>query len=235
MRPALIIQNGNLYIAAASHGDNGPYHGWLLRYDVTGASPVLTGVLNTTPNGGLGGIWQAGGTPVFDADGNMFVETSNGTFSPYRVGSQVFGFDANGFPIDGNYGDSFIKIAVDTTHNSPTNQNMNGWGMQVVDYFTPFNEEVLDEADRDVGSGSPVILPDSLGSAAHPHLLLGGGKEGKLYLIDRDNMGKSDPGYDQSGVLQSGGTDHVVQTLAGALSGLLNTPTVANVGSAAAP
>ena len=62
--------------------------------------------------------------------GNIFVETSNGTFSPYRVGSRVFGFDANGFPIDGNYGDSFIKIAVDTTHNSPTNQNMNGWGMQ---------------------------------------------------------------------------------------------------------
>jgi fibronectin type 3 domain-containing protein len=235
VRPALIIQNGSLYIASASHGDNGPYHGWILRYDVTGATPVLSGVLNTTPNGGLGGIWQAGGTPVFDSLGNIYVETGNGTFSPYRSGNAVFGLDAQGFPIDGNYGDSFIKISPDTARNSATNQNKNGWGLKVVDYFTPFNEEALDEADRDLGSGSPIVLPDSLGSAAHPHLLLGAGKEGKIYLIDRDNMGKSDPGYNQSGVLQSGGTDHVVQTISGALSGVLSTPTLANVGSAASP
>ena len=137
--------------------------------------------------------------------------------------------------MDGNYGDSFIKIAADTVHSSPTNQNINGWGLQVVDYFTPSNEQALDAADRDLGSGSPILLPDAVGSVAHPHLLFGGGKEGKLYLIDRDNMGKSDPIYDQAGVLQTGGTDHVVQTIAGALSGLLSTPSLANVGTTAAP
>ena len=67
--PGVGLSQRHVYIAAASHGDNGPYHGWLLRYDVTGASPARTGVLNTTPNGGLGGIWQAGGTPIFDAAG----------------------------------------------------------------------------------------------------------------------------------------------------------------------
>ena len=157
---------------------------------------------------------------MFDSQGNIYFETGNGTFSPYRVGNQVFGFDAQGFPLDGNYGDSFLKIATDTVHNSPTNQHKNGWGLQVVDYFTPFNEESLDESDRDLGSGGPIILPDSLGSSDHPHLLLGGGKEGKLYLIDRDDMGKSDPGYDQAGTFQNGGTDHVVQTISGAVSGL---------------
>ena len=234
-RPGLTIQNGNLYMLFASHGDNGPYHGWVLRYDVTGGTPVLNGVLNTTPNGGLGGIWQAGGVPVFDNSGNFYFETGNGTFSPYRDSSGVHGFDANGFPLDGNYGDSFVKVGTDTTHNSATNQNMNGWGMQVLDYFTPFNEQPLDAADRDLGSAGPILLPDSLGSAAHPHLLLGSGKEGKIYLIDRDNMGKSDPGYNQSGQQQSGGSDHVVQTIAGVVSGLLNTPALANIGSAASP
>ena len=48
-------------------------------------------------------------------------------------------------------------------------------------------------------------------------------------------MGKSDPGYNQSGVYQNAGTDHVVQTIAGSVSGLLNTPALANVGTAASP
>ena len=235
VRPGLIIQGDNLYIASASHGDNGPYHGWILRYDISGSTPVLSGVLNTTPNGGLGGIWQGGGVPAIDSDGFLYFETGNGTFSPYRQGSTVFGLDANGFPSDSNYGDSFLKVGPDATHNSPTNQNKNGWGLQVVDYFTPFNEQPLDIADRDLGSAGPIVLPDSLGSAAHPHLLLGSGKEGKIYLIDRDNMGKSDPGFDRNAVQQPGGTDHVVQSVAGAVSGLLNTPGLANVGSEAAP
>jgi fibronectin type 3 domain-containing protein len=235
VRPGLVIHNGSLYIESASHGDNGPYHGWVLKYDITGPTPVLSGVLNTTPNGGLGGIWQGGGVLSFDPEGNFYFETGNGTFSPYRVGNQVFGLDAQGFPVDGNYGDSFVKVGPDTVKNSPTNQNKNGWGLKVLDYFTPFNEQPLDAADRDLGSAAPIVLPDSLGSAAHPHLLIGSGKEGKLYLIDRDNMGKSDPGYNQSGVYQNAGTDHVVQTVAGSTSGLLNTPALANIGTAASP
>jgi hypothetical protein len=36
-----------------------------------------------------------------------------------------------------------------------------------------------------------VLLPDQPGS--HPHLMIGGGKQGAIYVIDRDNPGKVNP------------------------------------------
>jgi fibronectin type 3 domain-containing protein len=212
-RPAVTLANGSIYIALASHGDNGPYHGWVLRYNAS--SLALTGVLNTTPNGGLGGIWEAGGVLVTDAAGNLYFETGNGSFN-----TNASNFP-NGqyFPADHNFGDCFVKIGNDPTFNSPSNQNPNGWGLQVFDYFSPYNNATLNAGDTDLGSGAPVILPDTVGSAAHPHLLIGAGKEGKIYLIDRDHMGGFNPS-----------TDQVVQTQAysGAggtgINGSLNTP-----------
>src|SRR5262249_47078002 len=50
--------------------------------------------------------------------------------------------------------------------------------------------------DSDFGSGGPLLLPDSAGIPGHPHLLLAAGKGGKIYVIDRDNMGKFDPNND---------------------------------------
>ena len=191
-RPGLTILNGNVYIAFASHGDNDPYHGWVLGFNES--TLALTAAFNTTPNGSKGGIWQGGGRIVIDPQGFLYFETGNGTF------------DENlnaGFPGQGDYGDSFVKLQVDPT-TSPTSQNINGWGLKVVDYFTPLNELQLANADEDLGSGGPIVLPDSVGSAATPHLLLGAGKEGKVYLINRDNMGKFSPS-----------TDNVVQELSG--------------------
>jgi len=60
----------------------GPYHGWMVGISAyTAGSPNLTlkGVLNTTPNGGLGGIWQAGGRLTFDGT-YFYFETGNGKF-----------------------------------------------------------------------------------------------------------------------------------------------------------
>jgi outer membrane protein assembly factor BamB len=82
-----------------------------------------------------------------------------------------------------NYGDSFIKLSTTA-------------GLSVTDFFTPFNESVLDGRDFDVGSGGAVVLPDSAGSTLNPHLLIGGDKQGILYLIDRDNMSGFNPGGD---------------------------------------
>lgn len=195
IRSGLQLYNGKVYIAAASHGDNGPYHGWILGYDAS--TLAITAAFNDTPNGSEAGIWQGGGTIAIDPQGYFYVETGNGTFDSTLSG---------GFPINGDYGEAFLKLAIDTTSTQANqNGNKNGFGLKVVDYFIPYNANTLNSGDTDLGSGGPLILPDGL-SATYPHLLIGAGKEGKLYLINRDNMGHYDPN-----------TDHVVQELGGAL------------------
>ncbi|HMG60566.1 MAG TPA: pyrrolo-quinoline quinone [Burkholderiales bacterium] len=168
-RPGLLLLNGKVYVAWASHGDITPYHGWVIGYaaaDLTQA-PV---VFNTTPDGGLGGIWMSGTGPAADADGNIYVISGNGTFDTAAPRT--------------NYGDSFVKL-------NPAN------GLSVADFFTPANQSDLNEGDLDLGSGGAIVLPDSAGSAAHPHLLIGGDKQGVLHVIDRDNMTGFNPGGDQ--------------------------------------
>jgi fibronectin type 3 domain-containing protein len=205
-RPALSLVNGTIYIAYASNADNGPYHGWVLGYDAQ--TLQLKAVFNDSPNGGLGGIWMSGGRISSDRNGNLYLSTGNGTFDTT--------FDANGFPSLGDYGDSVVKLAVDPT-STAANPNINGWGLKVVDYFTPFDQQALASQDYDLGSGGLLLLPDSAGSAAHPHLMTAAGKEGRLYLIDRDNMGKYDPN-----------TDHIVQEVVGGIQGSFNTPAYYN-------
>ncbi|HEV3303374.1 MAG TPA: hypothetical protein VG055_27225, partial [Planctomycetaceae bacterium] len=187
-RAALTLVNGQLYIAWASYGDNAPYHGWIAAFNPT--TLALTGVLNTTPSGSDGGIWMGGGKLSSDPAGNLYVMTGNGTFDGDNSTGSVTGLNAAGLPVNGDYGDSFLKISLDTLHDSPTNQNITGWGLQVSDYFTPFNQAFLDSHDRDLGSGGILVLPDSAGDAAHPQLLVGAGKQGAIYLLDRDNLGK---------------------------------------------
>lgn len=206
-RTALSLVNGRIYVGFASPGDIGPYHGWILGYDA--ATLALDAVFNSTPNGSEGGIWQGGGRIASDSAGNLYLQTGNGTFDTT--------LDGRNFPASGDYGDSFVKLAVDPVHVSAANQNANGWGLQVLDYFTPQNQDALSSTDADLGSGGPLLLPDSAGSVAHPHLLVGAGKEGTVYLIDRDNMGKFDPA-----------ADHVVQEQASAISSSFDTPAFFN-------
>ena len=120
-----------------------------------------------------------------------------------------------GFRLQGDYGDSFLKLAADPS-TSPNNQNLNGWGLKVVDYFTPHNELSLSNQDLDLGSGGVLLLPDQ--SGPDPHELVGAGKQGTIYVINRDNMGKFNPN-----------TDDVVQEIASALpSGSYGTPAYFN-------
>src|SRR5262245_6516764 len=144
-RPGLLLSKGIVYIAYASHGDNGPYHGWVIGYD--SQTLVRVRVFNTTPNGGLGGIWQGGGGPAVDPAGNIYFITGNGTFSASSGGT--------------DYGDSFVKLSTVS-------------GLAVADYFTPFNQADLSNRDADLGSGGALVLPDQPGT--HPHLVVGAGK-----------------------------------------------------------
>ena len=172
-RPALLLENGAVYIGFGSNGcDTYAYHGWLLAYDET--SLQQTGAFVTTPNGTQGALWQAGGGPAADANGNIFLAVANGTF------------DANTGGTD--YGDSFL-------HLSPASS-----GLTVLDSFTPYDQENMDENDLDLGSGGVVVLPDQ--PSPHTHEMIGGGKEGTLYLVDRDNMGGFNS-TDNSQIVQS--------------------------------
>jgi uncharacterized repeat protein (TIGR03806 family) len=166
-RPALGLLNGVVYIAYASHGDGQPYHGWLFGLNATNVAQQLS-VYNTTPYGTEGGFWDGGGGPSVDAQGFIYLQTGNGTFD--AVGN-TFSQASNNFAM------SVMKFAV--TNN----------GITLVDYFAPSNAVALSGGDQDLGSSAPIILPDSAGSVAHPHLLIGGGKTAPIYLMDRDNMG----------------------------------------------
>lgn len=84
-RSALALANGRVYIAWASHNDYGTYHGWVMGYNAT--TLAQEAVFANTPSGNEGGIWQAGQAPSFDASGNVYLSTGNGTWD----GVQNFG------------------------------------------------------------------------------------------------------------------------------------------------
>jgi hypothetical protein len=166
-RNGLVLANGILYTTWSSHCDIRPYHGWLIGYDAQSLQQVA--VFNTSPNAQEASMWS--GAPAVDARGNMFFVTANG--SP--EGGE---FD----PSLGDYPDTVLKLS------SATGQ------LQVSDYFTPYNWDALDRDDLDLGSGSVLLLPDQAGP--HQHLLVIAGKEGKIYLINRDHMGQFHDGFD---------------------------------------
>jgi hypothetical protein len=159
-RPALLLANGVVYVSLCSYCDLDPYHGWIMGYNAQTLQQVAA--FNTTPNAQRGGIWMGGAGPAAAADGSIYCVTGNGTF------------DTGPNPV--NFGDSFLKLT-------------NGTSFAVADYFTPYNQSTMDSADEDLGSSGAMVLPDEVGTAAHPHLLVGCSKVGRLYLIDRDNMG----------------------------------------------
>jgi hypothetical protein len=165
-RASLLLQNGVVYIGSASHCDLGNYYGWLFGYNTSTQQQVAA--LNTAPDSTASycraGIWQGGGGPAADTNGSIYVLTANGPFNANKGGH--------------TYGDSALRLK----------PGVNG-GLTVADYFTPENENTLNNKDWDfAGSGAAVILPAQPGS--NPDLLVAAGKIGTIYLINRDNMGK---------------------------------------------
>lgn len=171
-RPALLLQNGVLYIGFGGNGcDTFAYNGWLFAY----SSQTLQqrGAFLVTPDGTRGSIWQGGSGPAADADGNIYVATANGDYD----GPQALS----------DFGDSILKMG------------WNGNVFGVLDFFTPYNQLQLAQQDLDLGSSGPLVLPDQPGP--YPHEVVVGGKEGTLYLINRDELGQFNA--DADSVLQS--------------------------------
>jgi Concanavalin A-like lectin/glucanases superfamily len=178
-RPALTLLDGTLYVAYSGYADTDPYSGWILGFNA--GNLQLKSVFNTTPNAGTdnnegeGGIWQTGNGLISDGT-QLYVMTANGDFQ-----TNV-----------GDYSDSFLKLTPDSS--TQATGNLNGYGLSVTDYFTPYNEQSLADADADLGSGGPMLLPDQ--SGAYGHLIIGSGKQGVIYVVDRDNMGQHNTSTD---------------------------------------
>ncbi len=173
-RPGLLLSQGILYLSFGSNGCDTPgTHGWVVAYEAT--SLLQLGAYNDTPDNklGRGNIWQAGSGLASDDNGNMFFSAANGPFD-VNLGSN-------------DYGSSIVRI---------------GWGaggLVAKDYFTPYNFAALNAQDLDLGSSGVTLLPDQTGT--HPHLIVGGSKEGSIYLLDRDNLGQFNP-VDNSQIVQ---------------------------------
>jgi hypothetical protein len=222
-RGAMSLINGNLYFGFASHGDDGPYYGWLLGYNAS--TLANTAAFVTVPTfepfsttGGnhsnfisQAGIWASGATIATDGT-YLYLTTGNGGFNPNTSNFSATYTTSDGthtvqLPIDGDYGDTVLKLAFDANANqngtpgstyNPDVYDPNGYGLKVVDYFTPSNEFELNNMDEDIGSGGVTILPASGPGFSNPsgdQMLVTAGKEGRLYLLDAGNLGGFNTAY----------------------------------------
>ncbi len=174
-RAALTLVNGVIYTMWSSHCDITPYTSWVIGYNETTLSQATA--LNLTPAGEEGGLWQAGAGPAVDSAGNLYLLMGNGTFDTTLTGQTAL--TGAGFPSKGDYGNAFVKVAT------------GGGAAVVADYFTMSNTVAESNADEDLGSGGPMVLPplnDSQGNSRS--LAVGAGKDGNIYVVDRTNMGK---------------------------------------------
>jgi hypothetical protein len=171
-RPALLLDNnGSIYIGFGGNGcDVYDYNGWLFAYN--SRTLQQQAVFETAPNGKKASIWQGGTGPSVDEFGNIYVVTANGTY--------------DGPSGENDFGDSVLKLG------------WNGAALGILDYstdfFTPYNQDYLQDNDLDLGSSGALILPDQPGM--YPHELVAGGKAGTLYLINRDDLGGYNTTYD---------------------------------------
>jgi len=188
-RSALALANGLVFVSWGSHCDIGSFHGWVMAFNQRSARP--NGVYVSTPNAYEGGTWMGGFGPAVDSAGNVYVTTGNGYFD-VNVGGT-------------DYGDSILRLT------------WAGVFPGVADYFTPWDQAMLNSYDTDVASGGVLLLPDQLG-APYPHLLVQVGKEGTIDLVNRDNMGHFNPG----------GDTQIVQTLRDVIGGVWGGPAMWN-------
>jgi len=161
-RAGLALVNGTVYVAEGSYGDGGNYFGWIMGYTYNGTGFSQTAVLNVTPNVHGGGVWMSAGAPAADQSGNLYVITGNGVFDV-----------TNTTPPNNDYGDSFLQL--------------NGH-LGITSWFAPSDTPMDNYLDNDFGAGG-AALTLNLATGSLRHLVVGGGKDGVLYVLNGDSMG----------------------------------------------
>jgi len=185
-RSALLYANGVVYIAFGSINDKpsctmtgANYFGWILGYNAFNIQQQAA-VFNASRNVAGNGSGPGGKDAIW---GGALAASLN---------NQIYAVTGNG-PFNasvGDYGNTYLKLQ------PGSNQTLN-----VLDYFSPaflFNND-----DLDLGASTGIILSPP---GQFPHELIGGGKNGTLYVVNRDNMGKFNSAADQN-----------IQTLPGAV------------------
>jgi hypothetical protein len=162
-RPGLALENGHVLIAWAAHCDNPPYHGWLMSYNATTLGQEA--VWNTTPNAESSGSTQTPAGGIWMAGAAPAVD-ANG---------DIYLTSGNGYFGNGDYSDSVLKLGPPANNTFP-----------LLDYFNPFDQG--GPGDSDVGSAGLILFPTTSSGA---QLLVQQGKQGTIYLMDRNKLGKS--------------------------------------------
>jgi hypothetical protein len=162
-RTGLALANGVVYIAWGSYQDTLPWYGWMMGYQYANSAWTQTSVINVSPNLQASGIWMSGGAPAVDSNNKLYVITGNGGFNITSPTAP-----------NNDYGDTLLQM----------NPNLT-----VAQWFTPSDEMDLDLNDRDFGAGGATVLADLPAGSPVTHVLMTGGKDGQMYLLNRDLLG----------------------------------------------
>jgi hypothetical protein len=106
------------------------------------------------------------GGGIWQSGGGMAIDSAGNFY--FATGDGTFNKNTGGV----DYGNTFLKVSPSGT---------------VLDYFTPQNQLFLDANNLDLDAGGMILLPDQTG--VHPHVLVSAGKDGTIYVVDRDSMG----------------------------------------------
>lgn len=182
-RPGLLLVDGVVYAAFGGHCDITPYQGWVFGVSTAGVVKARW-VADQTGNGA--GIWQSGAGLTSDGSGNILLSTGNGGAPNSAI---------PGATPPGNLGESIVRLKVQADGS-----------LRATDFFAPFDAFSLDSWDADFASGGVTGLPrGAFGTAALPNLAVAVGKQGYVYLLNRDDLGGSRQG--------PSGSDRVVQRI----------------------
>jgi hypothetical protein len=194
-RPGLLLLEGVVYAAFGSDCDTPPWQGWVFGVSTAG---TIRARWSTEVEGSGAGIWQSGAGLTSDEPGSILLATGNGPVPEApTLGSEP----------PGSLGEAIVRLRVQPDGS-----------LEATDFFAPYNAAELDSWDADFASGGVTGLPNAyFGTPTIPHLAVAVGKDGYVYLLDRDDLGGIGEGSD--------GSDDVVQRI-GPYGGVWSRPGV---------